>query len=128
MFAYHATTMANTVKSCLLVFSRKGNMPALMSHYRPDFPIYTFTEDVHVQRRMAMYHGVTALQIDFKPDAESTFDAAIEELKARGFLRGGQLVAIVQSGRDPIWRAASTHAIQVKRVPDDPVVQSSIDD
>ena len=38
---------------------------------------------------------------------------AIQELKARGFLRGGQQVGIVQSGRQPIWRAASTHAIQV---------------
>lgn len=127
MFAYHATTMANTVKSSLLVFSRKGNMPALMSHYRPDYPIYTFTEDSQVQRRMALYHGVTALHIDFKADADSTFDAAIEQLKARGFLKGGQLVAIVQSGREPIWRAASTHAIQVKRVPEDPVVDSSMD-
>ena len=38
---------------------------------------------------------------------------AIQELKARGFLVGGQQVGIVQSGRQPIWRAASTHAIQV---------------
>ena len=38
---------------------------------------------------------------------------AIQELKARGFLMGGQQVGIVQSGRQPIWRAASTHAIQV---------------
>lgn len=38
---------------------------------------------------------------------------AIEELKARGYVKGGQQVAIVQSGRQPIWRSASTHAIQV---------------
>lgn len=28
-------------------------------------------------------------------------------------MKGGQQVAIVQSGRQPIWRSASTHAIQV---------------
>ena len=49
-------------------------MPALLSHYRPDYPIYTFTEDLQVQRRLALYHGVTALYIKFQPDAESTFD------------------------------------------------------
>lgn len=38
---------------------------------------------------------------------------AIDELKARGYVKGGQQVAIVQSGRQPIWRSASTHAIQV---------------
>jgi pyruvate kinase len=45
---------------------------------------------------------------------------AIQELKSRGFLKGGQQVAIVQSGRQPIWRAASTHAIQVRQVEKDP--------
>jgi pyruvate kinase len=41
--AYHATTMANTVHAPLLVFSRQGNMPALLSHYRPDYPVFAFT-------------------------------------------------------------------------------------
>ena len=39
--------------------------------------------------------------------------SAIAELKQRGYVSGGQQVAIVQSGKQPIWRAASTHAIQV---------------
>ena len=38
---------------------------------------------------------------------------AIAFLKDRGYVQGGQQVAIVQSGRKPIWRSASTHAIQV---------------
>ncbi len=42
---------------------------------------------------------------------------AVQELCDRGYLKGGQLVAIVQSGREPIWRAASTHAIQVNNSP-----------
>ena len=43
-----------------------------------------------------------------------------KRLKQRGYVRGGQQVAIVQSGRQPIWRSASTHAIQVRSVPKDP--------
>ena len=121
MFAYHATTMANTIRTSLVVFSRKGNMPVLLSHYRPDYPIYAFTESESVQRRLALYNGVTALRMPFAPSADDTFDAAIAELKARGYVRGGQQVAIEQSGRQPIWRQASTHAIQVRSVPRDPV-------
>ncbi len=45
---------------------------------------------------------------------------AIQELKQRRFVVGGQQVAIVQSGRQPIWRAASTHGIQVRMVDRDP--------
>ncbi|KAK9819720.1 hypothetical protein WJX72_001658 [[Myrmecia] bisecta] len=116
MFAYHATTMANTIKTSLIVFSRKGNMPSLLSHYRPDYPIYAFTENAEVQRRLALYHGVTAINMPFLSDADETFDKAIEELKKRGYLRAGQQVAIVQSGKQPIWRSASTHAIQVRSV------------
>jgi len=33
MFAYHSTIMANTLKTGIAVFTRKGNMPALLSHY-----------------------------------------------------------------------------------------------
>lgn len=111
--------MANTIKTSLVVFSRRGNMPVLLSHYRPDFPIYAFVEDEAVQRKLALYSGVTALRLDFAPSADDTFDAAIAELKRRGLVEGGQQVAIVQSGRQPIWRSASTHAIQVRRVPRD---------
>ena len=49
-------------------------MPTLLSHYRPDMPIYCFTESREVQRRLALYHGVTALYLKFLPSANDTFD------------------------------------------------------
>jgi hypothetical protein len=41
--SYHAVTMANSIGAPLLVFSRMGGMPTLLSHYRPDRPILAFT-------------------------------------------------------------------------------------
>lgn len=52
----------------------QGQMPALLSHYRPDSPIYAFTENRDIQRRLALYHGITALYMPFTPDADQTFD------------------------------------------------------
>ncbi len=52
----------------------QGHMPALLSHYRPDFPIYAFTENRDIQRRLALYHGITALYMNFSQDAEETFE------------------------------------------------------
>lgn len=49
-------------------------MPALLSHYRPDDQIFTFTENRAVQRRLALYHGVTALHMRFGETADETFD------------------------------------------------------
>ena len=42
---------------------------------------------------------------------------AIAILKERGYVKGGQQLALVQSGRKPIWRQASTHHIQVSFMP-----------
>ena len=130
LFAYHSVTMANTVHAPLLVFSRNGGMPALLSHYRPDYPVFAFTDNAQVQRHLALYHGVVPLVISFADSAEETFDAAISELARRGYVQPDRLVAIVQSGRKPIWRAASTHIIQVRRVEKRhlPPPEGSVDD
>lgn len=56
------------------------------------------------------------LALQFSDRAEETFERAIAELKRRQLVRGGQMVAIVQSGRQPIWRSASEHVIQVSRM------------
>jgi len=117
MFAYHASIMANTLKTSLVVFTRKGNMPALLSHYRPDNTIYAITNSQKVQRLLSLYHGVEAIYMEFLPEAEDTFEEAMLMLKDRGYVSPGQLLALVQSGRTPIWRSTSTHNIQVRPVP-----------
>jgi pyruvate kinase len=61
-----------------------------------------------------LYHGVIPLLLEFTDDAETTIDAAIAQLVARGYLSKTQVVALVQSGKRPIWRSASTHTIQVR--------------
>lgn len=64
-FAYHTTTMANTLGVPILVFTRTGNMPIQLSHYRPEGQIFAFTDAAVVRRRMALYHAVTALDCVF---------------------------------------------------------------
>jgi hypothetical protein len=64
-------------------------------------------------RHLALYHGVIPLFLKFDDDMEETIDAALRELVLRGHLSRGRLVAVVQSGRTPIWRKRHTHAIQV---------------
>ena len=58
-------------------------MPALLSHYRPDAQIYAFTESAAVQRRLALYHGVTALRMPFGDTADETFDRWVGNLFSR---------------------------------------------
>mmetsp|Transcript_3027 Transcript_3027/g.5061 ORF Transcript_3027/g.5061 Transcript_3027/m.5061 type:complete len:520 (+) Transcript_3027:79-1638(+) len=116
VLAYHATTMANTIKSPVVVFTRHGNMPKLISHYRPKNLIYCFCNDIKLQRELNLYNGICPLYLKFSDDKEDTFKRALALLKQQGYVAEGQDVTIVQSGTRPIWRATGCHTIQVVKV------------
>ncbi|KAD2805430.1 hypothetical protein E3N88_38807 [Mikania micrantha] len=116
MFAFHATSMSNTLGTSLVVFTRTGFMAILLSHYRPTGTIFAFTNQKRVQQKLALYHGVCPIYMEFSSDAEETFENALSTLMKQGMIKEGEEVALVQSGRQPIWRFQSTHNIQVRKV------------
>ncbi|CAK8532937.1 unnamed protein product [Lathyrus sativus] len=116
MFAYHATIMSNTLGTSTVVFTRTGFMAILLSHYRPSGTIFAFTDEKRVQQRLALYQGVCPVYMEFSDDSEETFRRALDFLQKQGMVKLGEEVALVQSGRQPIWRFQSTHNIQVRKV------------
>ncbi|KAH7538134.1 hypothetical protein FEM48_Zijuj03G0166800 [Ziziphus jujuba var. spinosa] len=116
MFAYHATMMSNTLGTSIVVFTRTGFMAILLSHYRPSGTIFAFTNEKRIQQRLALYQGVCPIFMEFSDDAEETFGHALTLLQKQGMVKAGEEVALVQSGRQPIWRFQSTHNIQVRKV------------
>ncbi|KAH0978839.1 hypothetical protein GBA52_006016 [Prunus armeniaca] len=115
MFAYHATIMSNTLGTSIVVFTRTGFMAVLLSHYRPSGTVFAFTNDSlmtcskRIQQRLALYQGVCPIYMEFTDDA-------LTVLQKQGMVKEGEEVALVQSGRQPIWRIQSTHNIQVRKV------------
>ncbi|XP_072964990.1 plastidial pyruvate kinase 2-like [Typha angustifolia] len=116
MFAYHATMMSNNLGTSIVVFTRTGFMAILLSHYRPSGTIFAFTDNERVRQRLALYQGVCPIYIQFLDDAEKTFAKALSYLEKQGMVKEGEEVALLQSGRQPIWRSQSTHNIQVRKV------------
>ncbi|KAG4939585.1 hypothetical protein AAZX31_16G157500 [Glycine max] len=116
MFAYHATMMSNTLGTSTVVFTRTGFMAVLLSHYRPSGTIFAFTDEKRVQQRLALYQGVCPIYMEFCDDSEATFRRALDLLQKQAMVKEGEEVALVQSGRQPIWRFQSTHNIQVRKV------------
>uniref|UniRef100_A0A1D1Z5A4 Pyruvate kinase n=1 Tax=Anthurium amnicola TaxID=1678845 RepID=A0A1D1Z5A4_9ARAE len=116
MFAFHATMMSNTLGTSIVVFTRTGFMAILLSHYRPSGTIFAFTNEERVRQRLALYQGVCPIYMQFSDGAEETFAYALSYLKKHGMVNEGEEVALVQSGRQPIWRSQSTHHIQVRKV------------
>ncbi|KAM0934155.1 putative pyruvate kinase [Dioscorea sansibarensis] len=116
MFASHTTTMANTIQTPIIVFTRTGSMAILISHYRPAATIFALTDQDRIKQRLALYHGVHPMYMQFSDDAEETFSRAIKCLVDGHFLKQGQYVTLVKSGTHSIWRQESTHDIQVRMV------------
>ncbi|KAK8916449.1 hypothetical protein KSP39_PZI022808 [Platanthera zijinensis] len=116
MFASHAATMGNILGTSIIVFTRTASMAILLSHYRPSSTIFAFTNDERIKQRLALYHGVSPIYMEFSDDAEETFSRATSCLVQGGFLKNGEFVTLVQSGTHSIWRAESTHHIQVRKV------------
>jgi pyruvate kinase len=116
MFAFHATMMSNTLGTSLVVFTRTGFMAILLSHYRPSGTIFAFTNEKRVQQRLALYQGISPIYTEFSDSADESFANALEFLQKQGMVKQGEQVALVQSGRQPIWRFQSTHNIQVRTV------------
>ncbi|KAH7687327.1 Pyruvate kinase protein [Dioscorea alata] len=116
MFAAHTTTMANTLGTPIIVFTRTGSMAILLSHNRPFSAIFAFTDQERIKQRLALYHGVLPIYMQFSGDVEETFARAIKRLLDGKFLKQGDFVTLVQSGTHSIWRQESTHHIQVRKV------------
>ncbi|KVH91900.1 Pyruvate kinase [Cynara cardunculus var. scolymus] len=60
MFGFHASTMADTLATPIIVFTRTGSMA-----------------------RLILYHGVMPIYMEFSDDAEETFERALESGKGR---------------------------------------------
>ncbi|KAJ6851188.1 pyruvate kinase isozyme G, chloroplastic-like [Iris pallida] len=116
MFASHSATMANTLVTPIIVFTRTGSMAVRLSHYRPSSTIFAFTNEERVKQRLALYHGIVPIHMPFSDDAEETFSRAIDYLMKGKILKVGEYVTLVQSGTSSIWRQESTHHIQVRKV------------
>jgi len=118
VIAYHAAEMSDTLQCPLVVFSRHGTMPIMLSNVRPDSVIFCFTDSKTIQRRLALYHSVMAFHMEFLDDAESTYDAAVRNLSERGFVQYGQPLVVVRGGPTPIWSKKSpSYAAHIRHVP-----------
>ncbi len=114
LLALHAAAIARAKGTPILVFTRSGNMAALLAQQRPTRPTFAITDNADVLRRLALYHGIIPIAMEFTSSAEETFARAMSVIKERNLMRAGEEVVVLQSGKAPIWRQRCTHTIQVR--------------
>lgn len=98
----------------IIAFSESGSTARLISKYRPKARIIGFTAIPKTRRQMALYWGVTPLDImRFDSTDEMIEDSSTAALE-RGILRPGDGVAIVAG--IPPNQAASTNLLKLHQV------------
>lgn len=85
--AHSAVIMANDLNArALIVFTRYGQMPKLVSWLRPRHSaIFAFTDNASVVRQMQLLWGVHPFMLQFHDDPEKTVAEALTILKKHNF-------------------------------------------
>ena len=118
VLARAASTVAKDLDAqALLVFTSSGHSGKVLSHQRPEVPVYALTEDPAVCRNLALWYGVTPVLMRVGTDTEAMVDLGIAELRRRGALAPGDRAVVM--GSAPKLVEGLTNLITVRIVPGD---------
>lgn len=110
----NACMMANNIHAdAIIVFTRRGLMASMISHYRPIPQIYAFTNMPSVRRRLNLYWGISPFRIEFSSDPEKTIQRAIEVLKSRNLLKKENKIVVVS---DILAGKEMVETIQIRKI------------
>jgi pyruvate kinase len=80
----------------IVVFTRNGSLPQTLSAFRAKrCPIYAFTDEPRVFRRLLLVWGVEPFLMDFSPEPEKTIRDAFSYLTRRGWVVQGDWLVVV---------------------------------
>jgi pyruvate kinase len=111
-----ATGLADDLEvAAIAAFTRSGRTGQLFSVERPRVPIYVFTSDERVYRRLALWWGVTPICEQFSAtDTDGIIHEIEGSLLARQALVPGDLAVLV--GALPIRSGAHTNVIKLHSI------------
>jgi pyruvate kinase len=97
----------------ILVFSVSGSTAKLISRKRPSMPVFAFTPDARVYKRLAMIWGITPLYLPSIEDVQRLIKASENILIGKGLLKPDDLTVIaIGLG----FKEGSTNVIKIHRV------------
>lgn len=79
----------------ILVICNTGRTVELMSGYRPDVPVYAFSDSSVLRRSLQMRYGVMPMAIEMRKDAEANIEQALDALRTRSFAERGDNIVVL---------------------------------
>ncbi len=101
--------------AAIVTLTESGFTSRTISKYRPPCPILAVTESVHVERRLSMNWGVTALRYAGEGGDEGKLAFAIEQARQLDYVEPGDIV-VLTAGLSK--QTGTTDMIRVLTVPD----------
>lgn len=96
--AHAARTVAEQGEvAAIACFTRTGLTAKLLAGARPSVPIYAFSHDDHVVRRLSIFRGVQARPAEVPADTDEMLALLDRRLREEGFGRDGDRVVLVAS-------------------------------
>lgn len=92
-----AVVLANSLyRAKIIVFTRRGTMARNVSNLRPArAPIFAFTPNEQVQRRLSMFWGISPVLLNFAADPNATIEAAEKYLRENKLTTAGDQLIII---------------------------------
>ena len=104
----------------IIVFTKTGTMARNAAWFRPDTPVYAFTDDPRLVNQLSIYWGVEPYLIEFSHEKPAlNTETATSVLLDRGILKDGHWVVIVSDLR---IRGEMVQTIQMRKITVDDVV------
>jgi len=98
----------------IVAFTKSGRTAQLVSRQRPAVPIFAFTPEEEVYRRLSLVWGVVPMMVDYVDRLDDLSERVVERLLYAGFAQRGDQV--VMTGGHPITSRGSTNFVKVIQI------------
>lgn len=113
--SYAAVSAAYQLNLAVLVVpTRSGRTPRLVSAHRPRVPVLALSERLATVRRVNLLFGVQSAQHDEPPNLDELLASSAERARELGFARSGDLIGITAG---LAGQGLGTNLLEVHRVP-----------
>ncbi|KAK9097072.1 hypothetical protein Sjap_022569 [Stephania japonica] len=100
----------------IFVYTRHGDMASLLSRNRPNSPIFAFTDKNSTRKALNLQWGVIPLYVELSDDIEDNIKKTSDLLKAKGVLKGGDVVLVVSDFDSTFSEPSVFQSIKVKTI------------
>lgn len=112
---YNACKIASDISANALIgMTQSGYTAFVLSSYRPKSPLYIFTKKRTLVNQLSMSWGVRAFYYDEEESLDDIIFDQITILKARAFLKAGDIV--VNTGSTPVALHLPTNILKITKV------------